>query len=125
MATATLEQLRLPRHPGVTITDKKLQSLAAKYHSIPPDKIWYYPEPSNNEQQEPSGDFSSEDVDERTIGEIRAVLRAKAQKKRKKAQGKLLQIKGAKKPKSTKKQRVLTLEPGQRSLLSFIQFEKP
>ena len=41
MATASLEQLRLPRHLGVTLAEKKLESLAAKCHSIPADKIWY------------------------------------------------------------------------------------
>ena len=130
MATACLEHLRLPRrHLGVTLAEKKLESLAAKYHSIPADKIWYYPEPPSQtvDQEDKSTGSSAEEleVEERTVGEIRAELKEKAQKEKERQHRETLQIKEAKKSKSTKKQPILQLEPGQRSLLSFIQFDKP
>ena len=67
MSVALFEQLalRLSRHVGNAQTEKKLTSLII---SIPPDKIWHYPElPAPAEDNLQSEDEEKDDI---TVAEI-------------------------------------------------------
>jgi hypothetical protein len=39
----SLDAIRLARHPGNDLTDKKILSISKKYFTIPADKLSYYP----------------------------------------------------------------------------------
>ena len=40
---AVYANIRLPKDPGLELKLKKVVSLSNKYHSIPADKMWFYP----------------------------------------------------------------------------------
>lgn len=87
------------------------------------DKLWYYPELRQpTEESKQSEDEKSDS--ELTVATIQMKMKEKVKQKRTKTEGKLTQLRPAKKPKSTKKQTVMQVDPGQRSLLTFIDFSK-
>ena len=45
VAAAAYDKIRLPQTPLIELKEKKFESLASKYFSIPSDKLWYYPDP--------------------------------------------------------------------------------
>lgn len=124
IGAAEYSRLNLPRHPGNALSEKKLTSLSQKYHSIPAEKMHWYPAPPEPKESENSHNSSSEE--EITLAEVRAKVQAKSKrarsKARAKAQGKLLDIRVPKRPKGSKKQEVLNVPVGQKSLLSFVKF---
>ena len=120
VAIASYDKIRLPRTPLIELKEKKLESLASKYFSIPSDKLWYYPDPPSLTTS--TVQDKTETPEDLTIQQIRDGMKEKNRQKKKKSQGKLLETKSRGRPKGTKNVRVLPVIAGQKSMLSFLNF---
>ena len=100
VAAASFDRIWLPRTPLIELKEKKLESLASKYFSIPTDKLWYYSDTSalctaNQEAK-------TENADDITVQQLFDALKQKNRQKKKRSQGKLLEAKAVGRPKRDK-----------------------
>ena len=75
----TFDNVRLARHPGVQLTEKKIASIAKKYPTIPDEFISYYPKEvalADNTDSQAGGECS----DDETIANISKKLERKKKK---------------------------------------------
>ena len=69
----SMENITLPKHPGIELKNSKLISLAKKYFSIPPQMLHYYPNiPENIQSMIEQDDNAPEGVPSQTREKKRA-----------------------------------------------------
>ena len=119
----TFDNVRLARHPGVQLTEKKIASIAKKYPTIPDEFISYYPKEvalADNTDSQAGGDCS----DDETIANISKKL----EKKRKQtcaapADKKKHKLLAGTNKKVGRPKKARPVPPGTVSILKFVTFK--
>ena len=75
IAAASYDKIRLPRTPPIQLQDKKLESLASKYFSIPTEKLWYYSDPPSLKTN--TVEEKTDTSDELTVQQLRDAIKEK------------------------------------------------
>ena len=124
VAAASFDRIRLPRTPLIELKEKKLESLASKYFSIPTDKLWYYSDIASHTTNTADQEEKTKSPDDITVQQLLDKLKEKNRQKKKKSQGKLFKAKAVGRPKGTKNVRVLAVPSGQKRILCFVNLSK-
>ena len=80
-----MSNVKLPKHPTKDLDAKKVKSLSLKYHAIPPEHTWYYPDREvEDDDDDDTGVDNLDAIDENKMTKARANGPAKTQRKQRK-----------------------------------------
>ena len=112
--------VRLERHKGLAVSEKKVDSLSQKYFSIPPEYRNYYPAPKEDLSETKEAPIVNDE--ELTVATVKANLNSNKRHKGadpNKVPTKLQKLLNGKKPPGRPKNATKVL-PGQKSILKFV-----